>query len=256
MKMENKIIAYLKQLEKDKNIQVLLACETGSRAWGFPSTDSDYDVRIIYINDLKWYVGLAEDKDSIELFLENKDIDISGWDIRKTLRLLTKSNPPLLERLQSPIIYTVNDDFLSDMLTLARQFYSRIATIHHYLSMARKTLDSITQHPSYKLKHFFYALRTATACRWILDKEEMPPIVFQQMLDGLDIHSDIHQRIAELTALKATISESYTHHGEEMLFKFIRACIAEAEAGAPSLPSGLGQRKQLDTFLHKLLGLQ
>ena len=104
--MDKKIKKYLKNIEEKFDITILLACETGSRAWGFPSPDSDYDVRLIYKHKRDWYLSLAEEKDTIELMLDNNEIDISGWDIRKTLRLLWKSNPPLLERIQSPIIYT------------------------------------------------------------------------------------------------------------------------------------------------------
>ena len=101
-----KIKKYLTVLEKEKGIQILLACETGSRAWGFPSPDSDFDVRIIYKHPTDWYLSLTEEKDTLECFYENRDIDISGWDVRKCLRLLWKSNASMLERIQSPMVYT------------------------------------------------------------------------------------------------------------------------------------------------------
>ncbi len=109
--MNNKIKQYLHELEKDQDIEILLACETGSRAWGFPSPDSDYDVRIIYKHKKDWYLSLAESKDSIDCFFEDNEIDISGWELRKSLRLLHKSNPPLLERIQSPIVYKSDTAF-------------------------------------------------------------------------------------------------------------------------------------------------
>ena len=101
--MTEKINQYLDKIEIEKKVKILLACETGSRAWGFPSPDSDFDIRIIYVHKKDWYLSLNERKDSIELMFENNDIDITGWDLRKSLRLLHKSNPPLLERIQSPI---------------------------------------------------------------------------------------------------------------------------------------------------------
>lgn len=164
--MEEKIKKYLNQLEEEKKIKILLACETGSRAWGFPSPDSDYDVRIIYVHDVDWYLSLKEKKDTIEWMLENNDLDITGWDLRKVLRLLWKSNPPLLERIQSPIIYRVDEKFLKDINTLATSYYSKIATMHHYLSMAKKTFEELNPQ-EYKLKKLFYALRNSTACKWI-----------------------------------------------------------------------------------------
>ncbi len=181
--MEEKIKSYLSDLEKERGIEILLACETGSRAWGFPSPDSDFDVRIIYKHHKDWYLSLTEERDTIEYFLDNNEIDISGWDLRKSLRLLAKSNAPLLERIQSPIIYKADKEFLVGINSVAQKAYSRIATIHHYLSMAKKALDDVAGTEEYKLKRFFYALRASVACLWILDREEIPPIEFAKMLD-------------------------------------------------------------------------
>ncbi|MBK7223959.1 MAG: nucleotidyltransferase domain-containing protein [Saprospiraceae bacterium] len=110
--MNKKILEYLKKIQIEKEIDILLACETGSRAWGFPSPDSDYDVRFIYKHKINWYLSLKQQKDTIEVMYESNEIDLSGWDIKKSLNLLWKSNPPLLERIQSPIIYVSNKEFL------------------------------------------------------------------------------------------------------------------------------------------------
>lgn len=251
--MEEKIKVYLSNLEQEKGITILLACETGSRAWGFPSPDSDYDVRVIYKHDKNWYLSLVEEKDSIELFLENKDIDISGWDIRKSLRLLWKSNPPLLERIQSPIVYKADDDFLKEMHVVAQEVYSRIATIHHYLSMAKKIFEEISGSETYKLKKFFYALRTTVACLWILEREDMPPIEFGKMLDQLDLPENLVLRIKELIVLKSTISEGYLHKGEAELMTFMRSSIQQADDRAKSLPAPKKKMQTLNDFFRKTL---
>ena len=240
-------------MEKEKEIKILLACETGSRAWGFPSPDSDFDIRIIYVHRKDWYLSLSEKRDSIELMLENNDIDITGWDLRKSLRLLQKSNAPLLERIQSPILYKSNSAFLVEINELAKSQYSRIATIHHYLSMAKKFMDELKEDEPFKLKKFFYALRSATACKWILEKEDLPPIEFQKMLDGLNLESYLINRIYELIELKATISESYSHTGETELFEFIKTCIKDADEHRNALPSSKGSIKDLDSFFLKVL---
>lgn len=251
--MTEKIIQYLDKIEKENQINILLACETGSRAWGFPSPDSDFDIRIIYVHKKDWYLSLSEKKDSIELMFENNDIDITGWDLRKSLRLLQKSNAPLLERIQSPILYRSDETFLAEINELANSQYSRIATIHHYLSMAKKFTEELKANEEYKLKKFFYALRSATACKWILEKEELPPIEFQKMLYGLDIKDNIVQRIEKLIELKATISESYLHKGEKELISFIENCIHAADENKRLLPSSRGNVKQLESFFLKML---
>lgn len=245
---ENTIKNYLREIEAQENIEILLACETGSRAWGFPSPDSDYDVRLIYKHDLSWYLRLSEGNDTIDRMLDNREIDISGWDLRKSLRLLLKSNPPLLERIQSPITYKSNQPFVSDLNEIASQFYSRIATMHHYLSMAKKGIDEISGTSEYRLKKFFYTIRSAVACKWIVERDEIPPIVFQEMLGGLEIQDFILQRIDELISLKATKNESYIHSGESDLIKFTSGCIELGEANFKSLPSARGDLEKLNAF--------
>jgi predicted nucleotidyltransferase len=220
--MDERINHYLSELEKQKNIKILLACETGSRAWGFPSPDSDYDVRIIYQHEKDWYLSLNEKKDSIECMYDNNDIDITGWDLRKCLNLLMKSNPALLERIQSHIIYTADEEFLDDFNALAQTAYSRIATAYHYFSMAKKLFDDIKDKEEYKLKRFFYVLRSSVACLWIAKNKEMPPIDFHKMLSGVNLKDSLHNRIYELIELKSTKSEDYYHSGEAELIEFIQ----------------------------------
>ncbi len=116
------------QIESDNPVKVIWACESGSRAWGFASADSDYDVRFLYINKPSWYhaVDLEEKRDVIETPIEGV-WDINGWDFRKALRLYRKSNPPLLEWLQSPITYREQSSAAHKMRDLLPSFYSPTA---------------------------------------------------------------------------------------------------------------------------------
>src|SRR5450755_2879949 len=86
----------LYELETNQNIRILYACESGSRAWGFPSPDSDFDVRFIYARTTNDYLSIHEIKDVIDLPV-NEVLDIGGWDIKKALKLFLKSNAPLYE---------------------------------------------------------------------------------------------------------------------------------------------------------------
>ncbi len=102
--MRKKIKEQLRRIEDAENIKILLAVESGSRAWGFASPDSDYDVRFVYIRSLEDYLRLDATRDVIELPIDDV-LDINGWDLQKTLRLLHKSNPTLFEWFSSPIVY-------------------------------------------------------------------------------------------------------------------------------------------------------
>jgi predicted nucleotidyltransferase len=252
-KMTDKIKQYLKEIEQRKDIKILFACETGSRAWGFPSPDSDFDIRLIYVHKKDWYLTLSSPKDNIDLMFENNDIDISGWELKKSLSLLRKSNASMLERIQSPIIYDADVDFLDDILKASQIQYSRIATIHHYLSMAKRFMDDLQNGETFKLKKFFYALRSAMICKWILEKDEMPPIEFRKIYPNLGIMPHLVQRIEELIALKSTVNETYLHSGEAELLDFIQSCIREAEEKRQLLPGSKATTEELNVILRKYI---
>lgn len=134
--MKAKILDKLKEIEKQKGVEILYACESGSRAWGFASPDSDYDVRFIYKHDLDYYLSLWEKPDVIE-FMTEDDLDGSGWDLRKAVKLLAKSNAPLLEWLYSPVVYFQDEAFVQQMQALATECFSPIASLHHYLGTTK-----------------------------------------------------------------------------------------------------------------------
>jgi len=251
--MKDIILKYLQQVQDEKEIKILLACETGSRAWGFPSPDSDYDVRFIYRHKKDWYLSLNEQKDTIVKMYENNEFDLSGWDLKKSLNLLWKSNPPLSERIQSPIIYISDNEFLNGINDLAQNSYSKIATMHHYLNMSKKMYSEVKDNPTVKLKKLFYALRTSIACKWIIEREEIPPIVFQTMLEEIDIEENIKHRIYELIDLKATKNEDYLHFEEIKINNLIENYIQEAEKVANSLPASKGKIEDLNSFFIKNL---
>ena len=254
--MNERIQKYSEQIQIEKDIEILLACETGSRAWGFPSPDSDFDVRFIYRHKKNWYLSLFVQKDTIELMYENNEIDLSGWDLKKTLSLLWKSNPPLLERLQSPILYISNKEFLSGMNELSKSTYSKIATMHHYLNMAKKVFEEVKDMKEVKLKKLFYALRSSIACKWILEQETAPPIEFHIMLDHLEITSELKTKIYELSKLKSTKSEAYLHNEEKELNILIQELIIEGEKKANSLPTSKGNLEDLNNFFIQMLSTQ
>jgi len=246
--IDEKIKKYLTEIENKKNIRILFACESGSRAWGFPSPDSDYDVRFVYQHQKEWYLGLFEENDTIESMLENNLFDINGWDLRKSLRLLIKSNVHLLEIIQSPIIYKVDYAFLSGITNIAKDTYSRIASIYHHSNLAKKFLSEIKDSEPFKLKKLFYILRSAVACKWILDRDDIPPMVLTDMLAGIDISDGLQNRISELIKLKSTVDEKYLHPKENELHHFIMSCIERTENEAKTLPGSKANMKEVNSF--------
>jgi predicted nucleotidyltransferase len=251
--MKEKIEYTLNKIEKDYGVKVLYACETGSRAWGFPSPDSDYDVRMIYMHEPDWYLSLSERKDTIEMMLEDGDLDITGWDLRKSLRLLWKSNGAMLERIQSPIVYLEKDGFSSKMRASAEQCFSPIAAMYHYLGMAKNSFAEVESKPEVKLKKLFYSLRATLACRWILEKGTIPPIVFTKMVDELSFDHSLKERIKGLIKLKSGEVESYIHPVEVELNSFIMSELVFSEMAAGNLGSRKEKTAELDTLFINMI---
>ncbi len=178
--MKETIQQKLLELERLENIKILYACESGSRAWGFASQDSDFDVRFIYTRNVDHYLSITDSTDVLGLPV-NEVLDIGGWDIKKALKLFLKSNAPLYEWLQSPIIYSQDVAFVTELKSLMLEYFSPKSAANHYLSMANNTLRDDLQVEHVKLKRYFYALRPALACLWIIEKQSVPPMEFEPL---------------------------------------------------------------------------
>jgi uncharacterized protein len=219
--MTTKILQKLQEIERDKNVKILYAVESGSRAWGFASPDSDYDIRFIYKHPQEYYVSLWEKPDVIE-FMTPDDLDGSGWDIAKALKLLAKSNAPLIEWLFSPVVYFQDDAFILQMQALANDCFSPIATLHHYLGTTKNFMD-VCEQEEVKLKSYFYALRTALAGRWIIEKNSFPPVDFLELLPIAP--PAIQEKVKELMAIKANQDEKYLHPKEIVITDYLRETV-------------------------------
>lgn len=251
--METTIQNKLSELEIQYNITILMACETGSRAWGFPSPDSDYDVRLIYKHNTDWYLSLSDKKDTLEFMSEDGELDFTGWDIKKCLKLMWKSNAALLERVQSPIMYRNEGNIATVLQKYSERCFSPVATIFHYFGLAKNCFADVEGLEEIKLKKLFYALRAAVACKWIIEKGTVPPIVFMTMVNELDFDATLKTRISELIELKSGKIESYMHPAEVELNSFIRKEIDNADAVAKDLSGRKEKEVDLDELFLSII---
>jgi predicted nucleotidyltransferase len=184
VRVKQTIIRCIHEIEDEEQVKAFYACESGSRAWGFPSTDSDYDVRFIYLHPRDWYlsVDLEQKRDVIERPIDNM-LDINGWDLRKALKLLRKGNPPLMEWLGSPIVYREQFTVAEQMRDLMARYYSPIASLYHYFRMAEGNYRSYLKGPEVWIKKYFYVLRPLLAIRWIERDLGIVPMEFSVLVD-------------------------------------------------------------------------
>ena len=214
----------LDRIESDNPVKVIFACESGSRAWGFASADSDYDVRFLYINKPSWYhaVDLEENRDVIETPIDGV-WDINGWDLRKALRLYRKSNPPLLEWLQSPIIYREQSNAARKLRELLPDFYSPVACMYHYLHMAQGNYRGYLQSDLVRTKKYFYVLRPLLGCRWIERDIGAVPMEFEQLVQGTEVPESVQSEITRLLEKKRAEEEIGEGPRNEILSEFIES---------------------------------
>jgi predicted nucleotidyltransferase len=210
----------LARIENESDIKILLAVESGSRAWGFASTDSDWDVRYIYIHRLDWYLKIDDEKDSQKEMLPN-DLDFSGWELKKALKLFRKSNPPMLEWLRSPIVYLEQFSTAQKLREMSEDYFNPKSCMYHYLSMARNNFREFLQKDLVKSKKYFYVLRPVLACDWIKEKNSVPPIEFQDLVDSQVQDEKVKFEIAELLKRKMAGEELKEEPRIEILNDFL-----------------------------------
>ena len=246
--MQN-ITEILKKIEEQRQIRILYACETGSRAWGFPSPDSDYDIRFIYMHERDWYLSLSQRKDSIEIM--DGEMDITGWDLKKCLMLLKKSNAPLIERFQSPIEYHSDKDFKNDFQKLIKSYYSPIAVFFHHYSLAHKFWAGLKDEKEFKLKSYFYLIRSLLSCNWIRNNDAVLPMDIEGLMKYVD--EEPKAWIRDLIVLKSGKGEKYLCQKNEKLHQWITDLFITAETAKSNLVANRSDMTLLNEMFLKML---
>ena len=249
--MTARIQTALRALEAERGIRLLYACESGSRAWGFPSPDSDYDVRFIYSHPAAWYLRLDEGPDTLN-FPVDAELDLAGWELRKTLRLLRGSNAALLEWLQSPIVYYEVPGFRQQLAPLLPLAFHPKAGLHHYLGQLRRGVEEDLAGPELRLKRLFYALRSALAARWIRLGHGLPPMELAPLRALLP--PALQGTVDELLARKAHADEKTVVPRPAALAAFLGEEYAAGRAAQEALPVPPGGRLDLDAVLQTWVG--
>ncbi len=244
----------LDAIESDFGVKIVFACESGSRAWGFASPDSDYDVRFLYVSQPSWYlsVDLEEKRDVIETPIEGI-WDVNGWDLRKALRLFRKSNPPLLEWLQSPIVYREASEAAGRMRTLLPSFYSPAASMYHYLHMAQKNFRTYLREEEVWTKKYFYVLRPLLACRWVEADRGAVPMEFERLVEASDLAEEALKAIARLLEEKRDGAELRRGPRVPALNELIESEFARFEAAGVTRRPPEAEVNQLSEVLQEVL---
>ena len=202
--MDSIILNKLKDIEEKENVKIIMAVESGSRAWGFASPDSDYDVRFVYVRKLQDYLRLEKTKDIIEWQLDDV-LDINGWDLKKALQLMYDSNPSIFEWCASPIVYKGSKAF-DELKEIRRAYYSRKKSLYHYWHMANNNYQAYLQGTEVKIKKYFYVIRPLLAAKWIIDTKTQPPMLFSELM-AAELPVELMATVKKLLEMKQNMPE-------------------------------------------------
>lgn len=231
--IRQEIEARLTAIEAVEGVRYLLAVESGSRAWGFPSPDSDYDVRFVYVRPRDWYLRLQPGRNVIEMPIED-EIDLNGWDIRKTLGLMLKSNAVVSEWLSSPIRYRQDDPAAARIAQLADEIFDPRGVAHHYANLGRNAAERwLEGDGAVPVKKYFYALRPALAIRALRNNpDRRPSMNLQALMAESDVPPSIVGMIEELVEAKRKTREL----GNMLRFPELDTFVRDELARAGELP--------------------
>lgn len=231
--MEEKILQILNEIERKEKVKILHCAESGSRAWGVASPDSDYDVRFIYVREKNDYLKLNEMRDVIEWQLDDV-LDVNGWDVKKALKLLYKSNPTLYEWNSSPIVYKTTDEW-KRIASVINEFFVQKSGLYHYLSTAKSNYKEFLTKEAVKYKKYFYVLRPVLACKWILAKGTPPPMLFSDLAKEF-LDEEVRLEVDKLLYLKINEPEIAQGSRIEKLNEYLLKTIESIDLKIKGLP--------------------
>jgi len=228
MDIRGQILEQLNQIEREHHVRIPIAIESGSRAWGFASPDSDYDCRFIYVHPRDWYLSVFEGRDTIE-YAPDAVFDVGGWDIRKVIRHLVKSNAVMLEWLSSGVVYRMNEAVRQELWNLGEAFFNPVSVGWHYLSMARNKLTEIEEAETSKIKKYCYVLRPLACIRHIHTHGKIPHMEYQRNLAEIALPDPVREEITRLLKEKETAAEAFPMPKNDTLLRYSRQESAWAE---------------------------
>jgi predicted nucleotidyltransferase len=251
--IEEKIRTKLSEVEAQRGCRILFAVESGSRAWGFASADSDYDVRFVYAWSADRYLAVSAVPENIEAGIDEDAIDLSGWEFRKALRLFRKSNGALCEWIRSPIFYRRNAAVMEEWDRLLDEIFDPKANAIHYLGLARQMWHRIREEEKVTAKRYLYALRAALSARFVINMGSPAPVPFSELLAQVDVPAEVRSAIARMIAEKSEGREVDGIAREPDIESFLTSELETLSGMADGLEGPVIDDTRLDTFFRKTL---
>lgn len=218
--IEKEIREKLEEIEQKENVKVLYAVESGSRAWGVASPDSDYDVRFIYVRKQEDYLRLDDIRDVIEWQLDEV-LDINGWDLKKVLQHFHKGNATLFEWCNSPIVYKTTPEW-HGICEEGLKYFSEKVALYHYYGTAKSTYKGYLTENNVQYKKYIYALRPLLACKYIESRHSAPPVLFDELMKE-QMPVELRKIVENMLIIKMNSGEEELLPQIPMIIQFIKS---------------------------------
>jgi predicted nucleotidyltransferase len=251
------IDARLADICVNEGVCIPWAIESGSRAWGFPSPDSDFDCRFVFVRPIVQHLSPWLRRDVIETPLVG-ELDVNGWDLAKAFKLLLKGNAVIIEWLRSPIIYRGEHWFRDELLGFATRFADRDLIAKHYLHLGeRQRRVYFADDTNVPQKKIFYALRPAATLRWLRHHPEaaIAPMHFPTLMAQCEPAVEIASIVAELIERKSVTRELGSEPLPVAIAVFIdnEFELARTSFASPAEPASADARAQAEELYGKLV---
>jgi len=233
-----------------QELTLLYACESGSRGWQFPSPDSDYDVRFIFVRPQDYYLTVNEISEDLQFPIAD-ELDIYGWDLRKVLRLMAKSNTTPFEWLQSPIVYQSQPGFREELWNVSQQYFSQRSHLFHYLGVATSAMASFTENGQIGIKKLFYILRPLLAASWCFHNNSIAPMTIGPLMQQLP--APLQAELTDLIAHKANTPEQQLVTLSQSLSNYIHSTYEDLRSRAGETAKNEADIKSLNAFFRQLV---
>lgn len=269
----------LNEIEKKHNVKIIFAVDNGSNAYGIASQNSDIDLRFLYVETIENYLRLGREKDVIEIIDKENNIEYKGFSLDKFLKLLSKSNPSILEELNSPISYLEKNKFeriVNEIKELSIEFFSMKRCLFHYtgnaindLKKVKETiikleLDNKKSFVKLMVKKVLSVFRSLLVCEYIINEKKYPITSnFTFLMDNssaikkvkIDETITVYELLKELISLKKECVGYFAIEKEkfENFLEFINNSIDEYRDIANELKDKAIDFKKINDYYIKVL---
>lgn len=231
---------------EEHGVAIPWAIESGSRAWGFPSPDSDYDCRFLFVRRLDDYLDPWPQRDVIETPLDAV-LDVNGWDLIKAVRLAENGNATVGEWLRSPLVYSGDTGFRDALLSACADLVDVQRVGRHYLHVGEGQWErsGAGAGRDVVLKRVFYALRPAAALHWMhVHGAATPPMNLFQLLDEAPPPPALRSAVEEMVAAKALTRELGAGRVDPVVVRWVEEQLSDARTRYDRAPEGPTSRRR------------